>query len=351
VDFELRDAGAGKGLGYFALRDFAVGEKVLVERPVMHIRPDHDGYRNRGSALFEMPVDTICCQYAGLPNGARAAVSALHVAEKDADFEKPPFQQPFIMQVQGQPFDPRKFTQNAVNLDGGLGVGLFIHGSRFNHACIPNCLRSYVKQHGLMVFSTCKPIAAGEEMTRSYVGFDFHFGRMAEYHDFCMQGWGFQCSCPACSDPAFFPKLSTIENMQNEIASLKHFKSIGQLTRIMELREQMFMFLDQIDSHFCPTFKIKHYKLQFELALMRRSTSTIASHCAAKHLELLEQEIGGSTIEPREISEARLMVEHPERNEYYMIADRAFANHQRDRVILVQDSDLFAFAANYLGNL
>jgi hypothetical protein len=26
VDFELRDAGGGKGLGYFALRDFAVGE-------------------------------------------------------------------------------------------------------------------------------------------------------------------------------------------------------------------------------------------------------------------------------------------------------------------------------------
>ncbi len=34
IDYEIRDAGEGKGLGLFTLRDFERGEKILVERAV-----------------------------------------------------------------------------------------------------------------------------------------------------------------------------------------------------------------------------------------------------------------------------------------------------------------------------
>jgi hypothetical protein len=66
VDFELRDA--GKGLGYFALRDFAVGEKVLVERPAMRVPTNQDGH---------MDFKKIESQFVSLGTGARAAVFAL----------------------------------------------------------------------------------------------------------------------------------------------------------------------------------------------------------------------------------------------------------------------------------
>ena len=39
VDYEIRSAGKGKGMGVFALRKFDVGDKIIVERCVVSIGP------------------------------------------------------------------------------------------------------------------------------------------------------------------------------------------------------------------------------------------------------------------------------------------------------------------------
>eukprot|EP00978_Attheya_sp_CCMP212_P045740 scaffold358830_cov83-Attheya_sp.AAC.1 len=35
VDYEIREAGGGMGLGVFALRDFRENDKIMVERPII----------------------------------------------------------------------------------------------------------------------------------------------------------------------------------------------------------------------------------------------------------------------------------------------------------------------------
>jgi hypothetical protein len=202
-----------------------------------------------------------------------------------------------------------------------MGVAVFIHGSRFNHACLPNCIRIWVKEHDLMVFSTRMPIAAGTEMTISYSVEEPFMKTKAECRDYSMKWWGFCCSCPACSDPAFFQKCAVIRNLKDAISVFRGLELIKHADRIMEMRKQICMLIDEIDPGFYPELKADLYHWQFLNALMKRSTLEFAFSCAEKHLEIWEQLIGGSAIEPEEISKARSMVEHPEREKSYLLQE------------------------------
>jgi hypothetical protein len=239
------------------------------------------------------------------------------------DAENPEF--PYM---QGQLLNPSIFFHNSFGLDGDQGVGLFVHGSRFNHACIPNCIRVYVKEHGLLVFSTCKSIAAGAEITISY-GVDETFMRpRAEFRNFSMMAWGFNCSCPVCSGPAFFQQCAVIRNRLDAITEFKGLEIFKNVNRIMDLRDHVLMLMDQIDPGFYHELKADLYEHQFDCALWKRSTLKQASYYAAKYLEMWEHRIGGSTIEPHHISEARLMVEHPERDRSYLLLENGGPKHR-----------------------
>jgi hypothetical protein len=302
VDFELRDAGAGKGLGYFALRDFAIGEKVLVERPVINI-PAIQLAMGRGSEMFGLPLITIISYLAALPESVRSAALSLH-----------------------NPGDRRLtdscqwFYQNSFVLESDdhiMRIGLFIHGSRFNHACIANCNRSYVEEHGQMVFSVCDSIATGSEMTISYCTLERYYAGPDAFRDYFMRKWEFQCSCPTCSDPVFFKRCALIKKLDEEISCLKDLKTEQQ--RVLELRYQLLYLisLDIATDEIGPEFPLKKKAVLLNLfnsGIVQDNDfhRKVALNSLVKYVQLCEQEYGGSRVEPLYLSKNRGFLRDPE---------------------------------------
>lgn len=74
------------------------------------------------------------------------------------------------------------------------GSGVWIRASYMNHSCVPNTTRIF---HGdMMMLHVTRPIKKGEEITGSYMGFEWtrHDGRAKVIE--CT--WGFRCDCPLC---------------------------------------------------------------------------------------------------------------------------------------------------------
>jgi hypothetical protein len=326
VDFELRDAGGGMGLGYFALRDFAVGEKVLVERCVLRFTLG-DKIEELGGAR-KPPYLEMNAKFGALPACTQAAISALYQPPCISFEDKILSQNCPIWQI---------FRQNSYAIDSSdanVG-GLFIHGSRFNHSCFPNCSRIYVEDQGLMVFSACIAIAAGTELTVCYSdpstiglkGFD-------GYREYMIKCWGFQCTCPSCSDLSIFTKLEMIAKLMDQMSVLS--TALANRSKPMtkvECRPKIYQFIKigkeaiKLVEDLGLGFSNHHLKLQiysyvFPWALHQQSTLKLAHYCALKSLECLEVQMGGSRVEPAQLVQARMDVTFPERRPAYLRLDR-----------------------------
>jgi hypothetical protein len=332
VDFELRDTGAGKGLGYFALRDFAVGEKVLVERPVIRIIL---GDKEELGGTRDIPYLELNSQFDALPADAQAAVLALYMPPFSTEDERLVFQSCPVYQ---------RFKRNVYGVgNSDNDAGLFVHGSRFNHSCIPNCSRHYVEDHGLMVFSACYAIRAGTEITVCYSastkigseGFD-------AYRTYMMKSWGFKCSCPVCSDLSLFTKLEMIVKLVDQMTKLISPIAEVELSNNGYCVEFIAGYrLKLIQAIKCGTDAIKlcdvvglgcssnllDLKSQIFAstslcASFQKSTLNLSRRYALKSLECLEVELGGSRVEPTLLSDARKRVENPEQFPDYLLVDR-----------------------------
>ena len=71
--------------------------------------------------------------------------------------------------------------------------------SGINHSCDPNCEVAYVEDNGVMIVAR-RPIAAGEELTISYVDPEMDDEDRREELE---ETYGFECACPKCApEPA-----------------------------------------------------------------------------------------------------------------------------------------------------
>lgn len=68
---------------------------------------------------------------------------------------------------------------------------VFPVGSRFNHACYPNCSYSWHETDSKMIFKAKRCIAVGEEITISYGHSPYDLWTL----------YGFMCDCGECSPP------------------------------------------------------------------------------------------------------------------------------------------------------
>jgi hypothetical protein len=311
VDFELRNAGGGKGLGYFALRDFAVGEKVLVERPVIRIA---------GCGIMR-DARSLQSQFEVLPAATQAAILDLHTTQRTSA------QKTMIANIVNCAVFEH-FYSNAFHFDsfeGGeqSGGGMPIHGSRFNHACIPNCTRYYCSDQDMMVFSVSNSIKAGSEMTISYSDLTTFGMGLEQYQVYLMNGWGFHCSCPTCSDLSIFKKLETHAALFDQLMTLVQ-ESMHVLGNIGDTAEFEFMAFQAIKVgknaiRLSRELDIGSYQRQiyFEIfkmsSLMQRNPVSLkkAKQYGAKCLELLELELGGGTIVPDDLIQLKTFVGNP----------------------------------------
>ncbi len=174
VGFDIRDAGPSKGQGVFALRDFEVGDKIMVEGP--SLQAEH----NSPVALADLRAlsESTCAHL--------MAMSPLSPAEAVGE-------EAVLAALQ------LKFTNNAIDLGDGMHTsGLFLTICRVNHDCVGNCEHYYLAEHGVMMLVATRNIRAGQEVTFSYVSDCATHGQRTEK----LMHWGIHCQCSVCAAPA-----------------------------------------------------------------------------------------------------------------------------------------------------
>ncbi|CAK0833603.1 unnamed protein product [Prorocentrum cordatum] len=159
---------AGLGLGVVATSDFACGDLVVAERPVMAFSW---GEEDRVEEMFD-----------GLPEEDKEVVMSLHDQFVDGS---------------GQA-DGQRSLDGVMRTNGyrtGDGFVLLTLLSRFNHSCSPNCEHSFDGDLSEMHVYASTDIAAGEEL-RTY------WMELAAPTDerlaLLREELGFTCRCPAC---------------------------------------------------------------------------------------------------------------------------------------------------------
>lgn len=151
-DYEIKPSDKYIGLGVFALRDFAEGEKIMAQRPI-----------NTTNSQYLLPTQI-------------DEIKKLEPSNSDLIADK--------------------FDYNALDCGKETNPVLCLHASRINHQCpfVENCSHLWIKEHGIKIIYAKRNIKAGEELTISYID---SFNSYAELSD----KWGFQCGCDGCSNP------------------------------------------------------------------------------------------------------------------------------------------------------
>lgn len=85
--------------------------------------------------------------------------------------------------------------------DGRRLVELLLTTSRVNHSCSPNALRGPGAEAGTVEVRAIRPLAAGEEISISYVDEEVLMSPMPARRERLFGRWQFQCQCKRCATP------------------------------------------------------------------------------------------------------------------------------------------------------
>lgn len=75
---------------------------------------------------------------------------------------------------------------------------LYGTGCRLSHSCRPNCFRT-VRPDGTLLVRATQDIAAGDELTISYLRPEKMFSSAAERAQYLSEGYLFSCDCKGCT--------------------------------------------------------------------------------------------------------------------------------------------------------
>ena len=175
----------------------AAGELLLLEEAVALLKP--------GAAVAGCPEqsDEWLLTHALLEQGKRSAWASEYVMDKrDDSLEKssalPWLSAQFACEESDVLAVFRAVANNAFSLDSAVmrikyGAAFFSEAALFNHSCSPNCHSR--RMGGNMAMFSSRPIAAGEELTHSYIPHDLLLSpepmRAAHLH--------FRCECARCT--------------------------------------------------------------------------------------------------------------------------------------------------------
>jgi hypothetical protein len=187
---------AGKGLGIFATASILRGHRIIREKPLMTAPLLPDVLSSWG----------IHDRFSRLDTADQERYLQLHASQAITDLVLPSI--PRILPPSFRDHTARVvsiFRTNAFRLqyvtDGGEiedgTEGVFSIASRINHSCCPNAGYTWNSNLDSVTIHAIKDIAVGEEITISYVlpTMDL-FQRWS-----ALDGYGFVCHCPACTDP------------------------------------------------------------------------------------------------------------------------------------------------------
>ncbi len=176
---EIRDI-PGKGNGLFAKKAFGIGDVILAEAPLI-VMPD-DVFSHDDMDRIEAWLDR---QINKLTSDQRSVFFDL----SDFNEEKSPL---------------GVFFTNDMTFGKEDAAAIFPTMARANHACQPNA--DFVSRDEFMEMIAVKKIAAGEEITLSYLpAADVGSDVRAVRRNYLRRWYGFQCLCRTCTslDEAF----------------------------------------------------------------------------------------------------------------------------------------------------
>ncbi|KAI8941268.1 hypothetical protein NX059_002498 [Plenodomus lindquistii] len=176
---EIRRSGS-KGFGIFAKANIRRGTRILAESPLLKTKPAQP---SSGDIMWA---------FQQLPTPQRNAFLRLH------EFASPTLRKDVAEEV-GQSWDslPEIYKQvlsiHAINnIDS-----VYLHGSRFNHSCIPNVDYTFNSNIQKQTFHAVRDIVAGEELNIMYID---GVNRTRDQRQEELRHDGFVYSCPACED-------------------------------------------------------------------------------------------------------------------------------------------------------
>jgi len=161
----------GKGFGCLAVRDVELGERLLVETPLLEISPDS------AHATLEEAVEAL----------SEADQERFWVLSQDSTWGA-------TKTVKGV------FMTNAIPCHAFSKEhrAVFATASRFNHACDANATFRWSPALGRLTVHACSHVPVGTELTVHY-GFQAGVIRREDRQRRLRQAFGFECRCRLCS--------------------------------------------------------------------------------------------------------------------------------------------------------
>jgi MYND finger/SET domain len=241
TDVEIRPI-EGKGLGMVALRPFAKCDIILVERPIL-----------LDSELRQPSIDQI-------DERARTAAMALTPCDPGASFSRK-----FANNSMGCSDEAQSTTSNR---------GLFLNLSRINHDCLGNAEHMYLEHRGVKTLVACRPIAAGEEITISYVDFRLY---PENRQTRLLHGYRFRCRCSACTNASINADLLRMARLDDELLRVG---SMGMTEMAVKKGEELLKLYTKYGMSSWHYFRT-HYDI-FQMAVTKRKTLSLAKAHARK---------------------------------------------------------------------
>ncbi|KAF7433716.1 hypothetical protein PC9H_005681 [Pleurotus ostreatus] len=169
-----------KGLGVVAAIDFALGDLIIVESPLLLFRPEGPTISSDLGA-FEK-----------LEDGKKEAYMKLDNVHPESECP------PLVGIFNTNAYDVQE-SDHADSDDDPPCVAVFNDISRINHSCSPNTIRLWRASSSAMHISACRAIPAGTELTTYYRD---PFLPSSERHATLLAIYKFRCVCPSCLNPA-----------------------------------------------------------------------------------------------------------------------------------------------------
>ncbi|KAH8114078.1 SET domain-containing protein [Phellopilus nigrolimitatus] len=171
-----------RGLGMFAVRNIALGETIVIERPVL-LQPQINVCQN-----WEKLEEDLELMIKFLEPKDRKKLLALHNC-------KPPSEcRPIAGILRTNAilcyFSKSKFCPDY--------AGVCLDTSRVNHSCIPNSVTSFDDKTLFVELRATRDISVGEEITITYVP---ELGSRADRQKELQSKYYFTCTCERCTAP------------------------------------------------------------------------------------------------------------------------------------------------------
>jgi hypothetical protein len=225
--------GASGGLGMVATRDLKMGDLIISERPLFVTCPaacSRAGIPDNTS--MEQCIQAMLVQWEKVlePGFKRMSEDNQAAFKALANSHTEDGSGPILGVIHTNGFGVYLGKNEKENLTSAVHSVVYNHISRVNHSCTPNSAHTF----NIALFSgqlrAVRDIKKEEEIIVTYCDIDMTTAARQKK----LEPYGFQCTCPSCSDPRSDDKLKAIIKSAQGLGVYRHTGSRTEETRRLE---------------------------------------------------------------------------------------------------------------------